>query len=205
METQCGEIDVSAQTEPSPAHFVGRKPGGIITLTSLFLMFIHLPKYIRQISGNNEDLLACPVWHWLCLLRRIKKWPILYCHHWNLEPLTTATYYKLPGALFPSSNPLRCFVTFFGFFLVFFMITGKINIKLLGKDNGFYGRISTHCTVIELLLHYFVSTQGWGNGCIVITTVRIPSHLGLYLLNITWATQSDLSFLLSPASCIRGF
>ena len=69
-KTLMAKLIFSAHSQPSPANIVRRKPAGVvITLTTLFLMFIHLPKYIRQISGNNEDcnraLSGCTV---LCLL-----------------------------------------------------------------------------------------------------------------------------------------
>ena len=50
---------------------------------TLFLMFIHLPKYIRQISGNNEDCnRALSDWLYCPVFTRSKKWPMFYILPW---------------------------------------------------------------------------------------------------------------------------
>ena len=83
-KTLMAKLIFSAHSQPSPANIVRRKPAGVvITLTTLFLMFIHLPKYIRQISGNNEDCnRALSDWLYCPVFTRSKKWPMFYILPW---------------------------------------------------------------------------------------------------------------------------
>ena len=83
-KTLMAKLIFSAHSQPSPANIVRRKPAGVvITLTTLFLMFIHLPKYIRQISGNNEDCNRALSDWWYCpVFTRSKKWPMFYILPW---------------------------------------------------------------------------------------------------------------------------
>ena len=92
-ETSLAKFIFSAH---SSANIVRRKPVGVITLTTLFLMFIHLQKYIRQISENNEDLQPRAVWlDVLCLpcLLSVKN------DQCFTSPLTTGRYSHHRGTI----------------------------------------------------------------------------------------------------------
>ena len=202
-ETSLAKFIFSAH---SSANIVSRKPVGVITLTTLFLMFIHLQKYIRQISENNEDLQPRAVWlDVLCLpcLLSVKN------DQCFTSPLTTGRYSHHRGIILNVWGKDKIFgrkCYHFGYlFGEFFIHYLRHNSREENKGFSYWGKIvvwwkNIHpSTVIELLLHYFVSTQGWGSGCIVITTVRIPSHLSVLTKHNMINT---IRYIIPPVSCL---